>query len=170
MNLQNQNLKKICGCYASNNHLAAMILPYVDSKVERGEKITTILEEGIEDEMEELINKVNINTETKEKILKIGWTSKSEIKLENKKINDEELNIIITGNKEEIERKNQIIKSIENKKAKINLINLYNIEEVKNMNEILEKHDYIINTSGIHEIEEIYPNYNKRGIKDVVNK
>lgn len=170
MNLQNQRFKKICGCYASNSHLAAMILPYVDNKVQRGEKVATILEEGIEEEMEELINKVNITTETKEKILNIGWTSKKEIKLEDMNINNEEINIIITGNEKEIERKNQTIKGKLNKKTKINLINLYKIEEIKSINEILEKHDLIINTSGIHEIQDIYPNYLKENIKNVVNK
>ena len=168
MNLQNQIVNKICGCYASNMHLATMLLPYISKKIQNGEEIITILKEGIEEEMKELINKLNIITEIKEKIINIGWTSNE--KIQNLKVKDNEINIIITGNPKEITERNNVLEALKNSKLKINLINVYKIEDVKNINDILKNYDFIINTAGIHEVQEIYPDYKRKEIKNAVNQ
>ena len=165
MKLQEEVIKKIFGCYANKWHLATMLLPFLNKKIDES-IIITVLGETIEYEIKELLNKIQINKELKDKIVNIGWTSKDEIDLNSIKQNNKEINIIITGTKNEIENKNEYIKLLIGtkigKKPKINIINLYKIEEIRNINEILCKHNYIINTSGIHDIKEIYPQYNEK--------
>ena len=70
------------------------------------------------------------------------------------------------GSKEKIEciGKNidKWIKKSEKKleKKEIKIINCYELMEFnQNLTEILDEHDKILNTSGIHEIEEMYEGY-----------
>lgn len=46
------------------------------------------------------------------------------------------------------------------RKKDIRIINCYEVTEFNNdLNEILENHDKILNTAGLHEIEEMYAGY-----------
>ena len=43
----NKNLKSICSFYASEWHLVTMLLPNLDQKINKGVKVTTILEKDL---------------------------------------------------------------------------------------------------------------------------
>ena len=48
-------------------------------------------------------------------------------------------------------------------KEEIKIINCYEVTEFDdNIRDILDEHDLIINTSGIHKIEDLFDNYKKR--------
>ena len=49
----NKNLKSICSFYASEWHLVTMLLPNLDQKINKGVKVTTILEKDLTKEMTE---------------------------------------------------------------------------------------------------------------------
>ena len=179
MNLQEQMIKKTCGCYANNWHLTTMLLPYVTKKIEKEESIITVLKEGIEDKIKKLIDNLKITPEMKEKIKKIDWTPKEKIFIEELKSTIEEnkskeITILITGTKEEMERQNKEIEQIyyknENKEIILHIINLYKMSEINDIYEILNGYEFVINTSGIHKIQEIYPNYNKETKTAVANE
>ena len=78
----------------------------------------------------------------------------------------EKITIIIEATKERIEYIGRNIdkwmkkseKRVKGKELKI--INCYEVTEFnKDLDEILEKHDKILNTAGLHEIEEMYSGY-----------
>lgn len=169
MKLQDEDVSLICGLYANKWHLATMLIPLISKKIEKGEIITTILEETIEDEIKQLLQKINITKEEKTKIQNIGWIKSEKINEEQINVKDKKLNVIITGNKENIDKNNKSLLKLLNKniiKNKyVNIINLYEIEQINDINEILKKYDYIINTSGIHQKEEIYPNEKNKEAK-----
>lgn len=169
-------VKRICNFYVNEMHLTAMILPHIGRTIKRNKKVLTILQNGIIDDIKEILSKMNLNIETEKQILEINWTSNSvckysEIKneIETKAKLVDEIDIIVKGNEEYIEIANKniekVVKDIEGKE--INIINCYDITKYKDITGILDKHDLVLNTSGIKNIEEVFVDYKKLDIKQV---
>lgn len=161
-------VNKVCGFYVNDWHLTTMILPYINKSIKENEHIITIMEKGIKEQIEELLSKMNLNESTQKEILSINWTSKpackySKIKEEiEEKLKDREpITIIINGTKEYIEIANlNIYKAVENLKLKeITIINCYEITKQSDIKEALNKHEFVINTSGINKIEDVFKDY-----------
>ncbi len=170
------NKLKICSFYVSDWHLTAMLLPFIEEKTEKGELLNTILEKNITYNMKEILTRIRISDRTKEQILKIDWKNKSLIKygeirkfMEKATRNQRIVTIIVEGNKDRIEYINKNIdkwmqkQERKLKRKEIKIINCYEVTEFnENLQEILDKHDKILNTSGIHEKEELYSGYTKK--------
>ena len=164
-------IKRLCGFCINEWHLTTMILPYLNEKLNEEYKIITILEKNIENNIKTLTEKLNLKNE--EKIKSINWSNfiskkyqDTKTVLETVKMNQGKNIILIYGNKEYIDYENRNIEKWirENKKAnsQLTIINCYNIGEYNyNINEILDNHDKIINTSGEKEKEEIFSDYSK---------
>jgi len=154
-------VRKICGFYVNEWHLTTMILPYVHKEIGKENTIITILQNGISKNIEEILSKMNLNEELKNRILNIDWNTTKPIKYENIKeklqnINQREINILINGEKEYIEYANEVIEKVikeTNIENGINILNCYNLTICGNVLEITMKHDYTINTAGIKEID-----------------
>ena len=69
MDVQDNNLTKLCSFYVSDWHLVTMLLPYINKKINEQAQIATILENNVE----ENYNKWNkrLYYKTKYKITKI---------------------------------------------------------------------------------------------------
>lgn len=149
METKEKSITKICSFYANKWHLTTMILPYISKMIENGYEIETILEDNIEENMKELTEKININKDTKKKILDINWTSNQMDNFKTK--NNEKQIILVEGSMSKI---NNINKYIEEKSEKnISIINCYHVTQIENnISEILSTHDLILNTSGNHKI------------------
>ena len=183
MNLQNQVVKSMCGFYADRSHLVAMLFPYISNKVKNDANITTILEEGIEENINELMNNMSINKRIKKEILNINWNSTKiykyselEEKINNAIEKNNEVEILVNGTKETIKNTNKMINTWLDKNKtniygkNISIIDLYQMNEIKNINEILNKHEFIINTSGEHKIEDVFTQYYKENKLNIVNQ
>ncbi len=171
-------IRKTCGFYVSEYHMVTMLLPHIVTKIEKGVKIDTILNKNLKNEIKQLISKLNINDITKAKILNINWENAQEndfnfIKnyMENIIKNNNDIEIIVNGTKEEIDNINRNIeywldmniRKIEG--IHINIINCYEISEFNsNINMILDQHNYIINTSGEYPVEEMFKGHRKEAI------
>ena len=172
-NIMENNIIKICSFYVSDWHLTAMLLPFIEEEIEKKEKLCTIFQRNIEYNMKEILSRIKINERKKEEILNISWKNKSLLKYsEIKKFmdkvtkNQRNITILIEGDKNRIEYVNsnidKWIKKQEEKitRKNIRIINCYEVTEYnENLHEILDKHDKILNTSGIHEITEMYSGY-----------
>lgn len=167
----NENkIKTICSFYVNDMHLTAMILPHINRTIKENKKVLTILQNGIINNIKEILSKMNLNIETNQQILEINWTSNSickysEIKheIESKAKLANKIDIIVKGNDNYIEIANEniqkVVKGIDGKE--INIINCYDITKYKDITEILDKHDFVLNTSGIKNIEEVFVDYKK---------
>ena len=149
--VEESKTQRYCSLYANKMHLIVMLIPYIEKELEKGKKIITILEDGLENEINFFMDKVILGRSKKAKIKKINWSksllSNEQIKQIKKKI------IIVQGSYEYVMEVNQKLK--DNKKLKIiNCIEFTKFEE--NSREILEKHDAILNTSGVKKIPEIF--------------
>ena len=107
----NKNLKSICSFYASEWHLVTMLLPNLDQKINKGVKVTTILEKDLTKEMETLLTKLHL--EDKKEIINIGW-QKSNLEDIKQLVQNNDC-IIINGTKEFIEKTREKIENISNK-------------------------------------------------------
>lgn len=162
-------IKKVCGLNVSSIHFSMMILPYIKKELEEQKEIITILEENLEININQILSKITITDEEKEKILNINWkeTDIKELVIKNyirEKLKEKNnLDIIIYGSEKYINNVNEIIKKIEQKEEKnIKIINCYNVKDFnENIREILDKHDKIFNTSGEYRIEEVFKGYKK---------
>ena len=169
MSIQKINVSKLCSFYVSDWHIVTMLLPYINKQIENKMKIIPILDEGIKENIEVLVNKLNLKN--KDKILDINWNSTNGMKyinidniIKNNKM--KELLIIIKGSKEYIKTVNKNIeRSIEKNKIKnnIKIIDCYEVMEFnEGIQEILDEHDKILNTSGEKEINDIFEGYEKK--------
>ena len=176
--LNNSNVKKVCGFYVSNIHLTTMVLPYIKNQIEMDEKFETILEYNLKEYIDKILSNLIINEKEKQKILDINWNnnkiqkySNIENKLNNILNKNIKVNILISGSRKYIEEANKLIDKYLNKniskigKTKITIIDCYEVSEFDdNIREILDEHELIINTSGIHKIENIFEDYKRRKI------
>lgn len=155
-NVEQQNIKKLCNFYVSDVHLSVMLLPYISNEINKDVEITTIFEKLEKENIEEILDKLNV--QNKEKILNIKWFNSNKDtyeKIEN--TIDENINnrkkqtIIIGGNKNYVTETNKRIINYINKNnyENVKIINCFNVEEVENeMKEIVTKYDGILNTIG----------------------
>lgn len=160
-------VKKVCGFNISSVHFGVMILPYIKKEIQEERNVITILEENLETNINQILSKLSINNEEKEKMLNINWKEtdiKNEKilgKLKNQIEGEENLDIIIYGSKQYINNADEIIEKI-NLKKNTKIINCYKFEDFSgNIKEILDKHDTIFNTSGEQKIEDVYKEYKK---------
>ena len=168
-------MEKICGFYVSEIHLVTMILPYIQEQLKKEIKIKTIFENNLNEEINKVLNNLIIDEKIKNEILKIKW-KKNKIKKYNNKYNNLEKEIaivlrekdkkiiLICGCKKYIQEINNILNNIlDNNRDNIQIINCYKVLEFDDdINEILDKHKYILNTSGIHKINEIFEDYKSK--------
>ncbi len=165
MDMQENNITKLCSFYVSDWHLVTMLLPYVNQKINEQAKIVTILEKDIKQNINTLIGRLNLKNE--EKILSLNWSKSEEIKSSiNELKENQELVIFINGDKEFMQRQNNKLDKYfasHFMKHSIKVINCYDLIQFNgSMQEILDKHDKILNTSGEKEIGEVFADYEKR--------
>ncbi len=168
--MKDNKISKVCGFYVNDWHLTTMLLPYVNKTVNENEKVLTILEVGIKDKVEELLSKMNLKPETQNKILEINWSGNktcnySKIKEQIKQLaNDvQAINIITTGTQDYINKANINIQKLLNEITgkKVTIIDCYDATLYKEIDNILDEHEFVLNASGIKKIEEVFPNYNR---------
>ena len=122
MKEQNKQMKKVCGFHVNDWHLTTMILPYIHKEIEKENQIITILQNGIKANIEEILQKMNLNEELNKKIKQIDWEKtypvkldKIKDKLDNLNVQENNINILINGDKEFIEAVNdKLEKNIKN--------------------------------------------------------
>ncbi len=162
-------IKKVCSFYVNEWHLTTMMLPHINENITKDTQILTILENGIQERVEELISRMNLKEETKSKILSINWTSNKMYKYDNieqylkEKIKfKNSIEIIVNGKSEHINIINTNINKFINKNHKelknktITVINCYEASKYNDAKEIIKNHELILNTSGLRRVEEVF--------------
>lgn len=169
----NLKIRKVCGFNISSIHFSMMILPYINKELEQEKSIITILEGNLEKNIKQVLSKITINNESKEKILNINWKDtdirKSSIeRILKTELTEEKnnLDIIVYGSEKYINFVNDNISKFISKNCKtlgeknIKIIDCYAVNDFnENIKEILDNHDVMFNTSGEHKIEEIFDGY-----------
>jgi hypothetical protein len=169
------NIKRVCGFCVSSTHLVTMLLPYINKELNNGNSICSFLGFSLKEQVETLLSNVMLEENTKHNVLMINWNETNSYKYSNieKELESsigeaKRLNIIVTGSEKYINSANENLDKFFNKnnkkiKGEVTVINCYEVSEFNdNIKNILDIHDKMINTSGIHEIEELFEGYKKR--------
>ena len=137
MIVKNERKEKLCCFFVSEFHLEMILLPYINEKIKENEDITILTEIKLQDTVEILISKMNLEEENKQKILELGWNGENELKGNS--------NIIIIGSQEYIEKENKNIENINTS----TIVDCYNFEEIKNnLESVTKNYKKSLNTLG----------------------
>ena len=171
-----ENVKRICSFYVSNAHLITMILPYIRKQLNLNIEIVTFSEYNLTEYVEQILSKLIGENNLKENILGINWNTSNSYKfntvekeIKDKLSENKELNIFIVGNNKYINAAKEnldkfFLKNTKKMQGKyITIIDCYEVTEFNdNIRDILDEHDGILNTSGIHEICDVFDGYQKK--------
>lgn len=148
--VENVEAQRYCSLYVNDMHLIVMLIPYIEKELEKKEKIITILENDLENEIDTIVKKVNLGREKKNKIKRINWKKNLLSKEQIGEIKGE--TILIKGSYEFIRSVNEVLKTEDNR-----VIDCYDIDTFEqNSRTILEQHNAILNTSGIRKISDMF--------------
>lgn len=149
---KNQETKeKICAFYASDYHFEMVSLPYIERKIAEDNKVFILTENNLEDTIKVLINNMNLEEEKKNKILNINWKNDDLKKFKEIKDENKNMTIFIKGTENYIKNINKNIeKWVDLNDVKI--IDCYDIEEIGNLENIMNKYEKVLGTAGIKEI------------------
>lgn len=155
-----QKIIKACNFYVSEWHLFAALLPYLRSELKENNKIVFISQDNLEKGMKELVQKLSIKFENEKGIDEITWLNEDfiiEIKEEITPVN-----IIVQGTMDFIDEINKYLyHNLVNVYKEIRIINCYEVFDSSTMlYNILDNHNKVFNTGGMHEINDIFPEYN----------
>ncbi len=156
--LENKNSKdKVCAFYASDYHFEMMTLPYISKKLDERKKVVILSENDLNDTINVLIERTNLKTDKKNKILNLNWNNNDLEKFrmisENVK-NQEETIIFVKGRENYINNVNKNIEKWLENNVNSKVINCYDIQEIgSEMNRIMENYGTILSTSGEKAIE-----------------
>lgn len=171
---KSNSVRKVCGFYVSSVHLVTMLLPYLSKQIKEQIEVIPFLEFDLRKNVEVILSKIVLNEEDKEQILSINWKNTKiqkftnvESELKDKMKKEKEAIILISGSKKYIKTVNEMVDryfdKYRNNKKYITIINCFEVEEFDNdIREILDEHDFIINTSGINKIEDVFEIYKEK--------
>ena len=140
------NKENSCAFYASDYHLEMIMLPYINKKINENKNVYVFTQNNLEETVNTLIEKVNIDNKIKNKVLDINWKNDDENKYKNL-INDNNAVVFIKGNENYINKVNTSLNQIKNEKE-LEIIDCFNLEEIGNkMPQIITEHRNIITTN-----------------------
>ena len=142
------NKENSCAFYASDYHLEMIMLPYINKNLEENKNIYVFTQNNLEETINNLVNKVNIGKQEKEKILNINWKIDDENKYNNLIKDNKETVIFIKGNENYINKINKNLEQLNNNKT-MEIVDCYNIDEFGiKTNDIVERHKDILTIKG----------------------
>lgn len=152
---ENKSKEKICLFFASDYHFEMITLPYINEKLKENKNIVIVTENNLEETMQKVISRVNLDENEKEKILKIDWKSDDfskfkEIKELNQK--SDEVIVFVKGKENYINNINENINNWGNLEN-LKIIDCYDVNELQeDITNISGKYNKVLSTSGISKL------------------
>lgn len=142
--------ERVCAFYISEEHLTAIIIPYIYARLKEGKRIETFFEKDIE----EIFNKINIEKVYKREVFKgVDFKELRQEELSKKFKNEKDI-IIVAGKSDFINHINRLVLNFH---TNFTLVNCYNLKELdKNISGIIEEYGKVLYTSGVEEIGELF--------------
>ena len=154
MNKKENN--KICSFYASEYHFDMMAISYIKEELKKDKKIVVLTEKSLEKSVKTVVDKMDLDNNERNKILKINWKEENFNKFKEIKENRErkkDIVVLIKGNENYIKNVNDNIPKFINDYSNAKIIDFYDIEEIKNnMPNVSKRYNKMINMLGEVEI------------------
>ncbi|MBO4293355.1 MAG: hypothetical protein J5881_03085 [Clostridia bacterium] len=119
--------KDACAFYASDYHLEMIMLPYINEN--KNKEVYVFTQNNLEETINHFMKNVNINKETKERVLNINWKNEDENKYRTLLEDENESIIFVKGNGDYIKKVNKNLNQIKSYKN-IEIIDCYSLDEV----------------------------------------
>ena len=146
--MNNTKENKMCLFFASDYHFEMITLPYIEKELEKDKEIVVLTDKDLVPTVKNLVSKITLPEEKKEKILSINWKNEDKLKMKYVKNTKKETTVFIKGKKNYVtEMRNNISKYIEEKNLKC--IDCYDVNEIsENIEEIASNYDSVLKTMG----------------------
>ena len=139
-------IERTCLFCASDYHLEMILLPYIKDRLDKY-NFLIFTENNLEESINFLLTKVNLDEKDKEKIRNLNWKNTDEIKFKQLEKN-KNLHIIINGCFSYIKYINNRIKEFRNKELEI--VDCYHVGDSDvDILEISKKYNSVLNTQKI---------------------
>ena len=152
--IKEKNTKeKVCAFFVSDYHFEMMSLPYINKCINDGKKIIVLTENDLNETVKDVIDRMILKDESKEKVLSIDWNRNDLKKI--KKIKEiskdgNSITVFIKGKEKYVKNMNKKI----DKKENIKIIDCYDLVDVEeSINEIIISYDKVLKTSGEEDIK-----------------
>ena len=151
--------EKICAFYASDYHFEMISLPNINERMETQEELIILTENNLEETMETLLAKTNLQEEKKKKILELNWKNNDVQKIKTIEAgmsNQKNMIIFIKGKENYIRKLNQDIEKYLPEENQVKIIDCYSLEEVgENLDQVMDQYHKVLRTTGEKEIEKL---------------
>lgn len=148
--------KKMCCFYINDAHLVTMLLPYINERINESTKVITILQKDISESAKKVMK--GIQGKKSDGLLNMDWRNKNLNYLCESDIRDKM--VLVAGNDEFMKEANKII---QNKNENCTILNCYEMMQGSSkLQEILDEHDKVVNTSGERYKEEVFTGYTQK--------
>ena len=145
--------EKDCAFYASDYHFEMISLPYISKSIDENKEIIILTENNLEDTVNTLISKMNLQKMKKDKLLNPDWKNddlKKFKKISKKSKENADMVIFIKGKQNYIENINKNIEKWVLASDNIKVIDCYEFFEIEEqIEEIAKKYDKVLGTSRI---------------------
>lgn len=157
----NMNKKRLCCFYVNDIHLIMMLLPYINERINEDTEVITIMETDMSRSAKKVIEE--IQGKKSKSLLEIDWQSKSLSYLYECDIKDKL--ILVSGSEAFMKEANKIIAKREENCIILNCFEM--MQGSEKLQEILDGHDKVINTSGEKSPEEVFEGYIKKDYSEI---
>ena len=155
------NKKRLCCFYVNDIHLITMLLPYINERIEEGTEVIAISEIDMSGSAQKVME--GVLGKRAKSLEKIDWTAKNVSCLQ--KCDVKNKLILVSGQDEFISEANKII---DNKKERCTILDCYEIMQgSRRLQEILEAHDSVVNTSGEKRPDEVFTGFMHRNYDEI---
>lgn len=156
MNKKEETKEKTCAFYASDYHFEMMSLPYISKKIEENKDVIILTENNLEETINTVVSKINLENNKKENILKINWKENHLEKFKKIKENTEKNKdtiIFIKGRENYIKNINENIEKWIENSNRVKVIDCYDMNEIEgNLEEVAAQYKNVLSTKGEKQI------------------
>ena len=149
--MENITKEKSCAFYASDYHFEMISLPYISKSMDENKEIIILTENNLEDTVNILISKMNLNKIKKEKILSLDWNNndlKKFKEISKKSKENSDMVIFIKGKQNYIENINKNIEKWVSTNKHIKIIDCYEFFEIENkIDKIANEYSKVLGTT-----------------------
>ena len=156
--MEENKSKKSYMFYVSDYHFEMIGLLNINKELKQNKKVIILTQNNLEQTVEEVLSKINIKEEEKQKIEEINWNKGDNSKYKEIKTalaNELPISIYIKGDEKYIQKQNREIEKILNMKKDISITDCYNFYEIaEKSGEIIRKYDHALVTNEKIKVED----------------
>ena len=149
------NKEKLCLFYASDYHFEMISLPFISKELKDDKNVVVMTENSLNETVDELLSKINLNNNDRDKLKGINWSAGDFSKLDEVKCANEKGKksvVFVKGKENYISDVNKSMEGLVSS-GNVKVIDCYDINEVhKDVGNIVKNYGQVLFTSGIEKL------------------